>query len=182
MQPFKLNHRTRSGWWISWWNASLYPLSYVNINTCVAIWRNETEQSNELNGKNWIALERAIETSLVSTQTLISCGWPADRINIQLLFESHRYEIWTWVRALQLDQETLTTPLFLCQAHTHQYHIRDLTTLFNSVPETGQTSKALWILCLLFFSPTNEYFMMRSYSVIDFKWSITSTFKEKNNV
>lgn len=124
--------------------------------------RNETQQLNELSGKNWIALEREIETSLVSTQTLISSGWPADCINIRLLFESHRYEIWTWVRALQLDREVLTiTPSPLLapphQPHTHTHSkIHTSTTsgtrwplaLFNFLPDAGQTSKALWTFCL----------------------------------
>lgn len=94
-------------------------LSYLKMNRCVVVLGNETGQSNELSGKNWIALEREIETSLVRTQTLISCGWPADCINIQLLFESHRYEIWTWVRALQLDREALTNTPLHTYRHTH---------------------------------------------------------------
>lgn len=59
--------------------------------------RNETGRSNELGGgkKNCVELEKETETSLANTQTLISFGWPADCINIRLLFESHRYEIWS---------------------------------------------------------------------------------------
>lgn len=71
----------------------LSTLPYPNMNRCVVMLGNEIGQFNELSGKNWIALEREIETSLVNTQTLISCGWPADCINTQLLFKSHRYEI-----------------------------------------------------------------------------------------
>lgn len=78
--------------------------------------RNEREQSNS--GENWMELGRAMETSLVSIQTVISCGWRGDRINTQLLFESHRYEIWTWVRALQLEREVLTRALFLYTSTT----------------------------------------------------------------
>lgn len=48
--------------------------------------RNERERSTA--GENWIALGRAIETSLVSTQAVISCCWPGDRINTPLCLKA----------------------------------------------------------------------------------------------
>ncbi len=142
------------------YDETLYP----EKNKSVVMLRNETcwemKQGNLMSSvENWIALEREIETSLVSTQTLISSGWPADCINIRLLFESHRYEIWTWVRALQVDREVLsnTPPPLLGHTHTNTHSdtfglastpfgTRWPLALLNFLPDAGQTSKALWTL------------------------------------
>lgn len=107
--------------------------------------------------KNWIALEREGETPLVNTQILISCGWPADCINIQLLFESCRHEIWTWMLALQEDGRARTPPLTQRHTWSDPWKTWWPEALFNVRTDTSQIhtgSLKCWPLrCFCIFGP-----------------------------
>lgn len=111
--------------------------------------RNDARRSNELSGKNWIILESVGGASFVNTQILISCGCPADCINIQLLFESYRDEIWTWMIALQPDREAKTA-LLLSHKKRHTWSHQSKTwwpkALFHFQTDTGQiqTGTVVW--------------------------------------
>lgn len=87
--------------------------------------------SVEQKKKNWIALEGVGETSLAHAQILISCGWPADCINIRLLFESCRREIWN----VNVRRRSTNSPLPLTQTGTHDP--RRGEPVFTFLTDTG---------------------------------------------